>query len=65
MIAHDNAYNNYNIGNLILLDTIEYAINIGITKFNFMWGRCEYKERFKAKYILCIQLLFIKVFLNL
>jgi len=47
-IAHDNSYNQYNIGNLILLDTIEFAISRNITEFNFLWGDCEYKRRFNA-----------------
>ncbi|MCQ2577014.1 MAG: GNAT family N-acetyltransferase [Treponema sp.] len=47
-IAHDNAYNQYNIGNLILLDTIEFAISQNIKELNFLWGECEYKKRFNA-----------------
>ncbi len=47
-IAHDNDFNSYNIGNLILLDTIEFAIQSGVKKFNFLWVACEYKKRFNA-----------------
>ena len=48
VIAHSNSYGQFNIGNLILLKTIEYAINNGIHVFNFLWGNCEYKSRFGA-----------------
>lgn len=48
VISHDNKWSCYNIGNLILLDTIEYAYNIGIKQFHFLWGDCEYKRRFGA-----------------
>lgn len=48
VIAHDNSYNKYNPGNVILLKTIEYAINQNISVFNFLWGACEYKKRFLA-----------------
>lgn len=47
-IAHDNSFNQYNIGNLILIDTIEFAISRNIKEFNFLWGECEYKKRFNA-----------------
>ena len=48
LIAHDNTFNSYNIGNLILLKTIEVAITKQIKIFNMLWGKCTYKERFKA-----------------
>lgn len=49
IVAHDNMYSDYNVGNLVLLDTIEYAITHGISEFHFLWGECEYKKRFGAK----------------
>ncbi len=49
VIAHSNSYGQFNIGNLILLKTIEYAITNDIHVFNFLWGNCEYKSRFGAK----------------
>lgn len=49
IVAHDNMYSDYNIGNLVLLDTIEYAIAHGLSEFHFLWGECEYKKRFGAK----------------
>lgn len=48
VIAHDNDYGSYNVGNLILLQTIDYAIKSGIKTFNMLWGRCDYKLRFNA-----------------
>lgn len=47
-IAHDPQFDNWNIGSLVLLDTISYAINDGILFFHFLWGECEYKTRFLA-----------------
>lgn len=48
VIAHSNDYGRFNIGNLILLKTIEYAIVHEIKIFNFLWGGQEYKKRFGA-----------------
>lgn len=45
-IAHDSSYNSFNVGNLVLLDTIEYAFKCGARCFNLMWGEQEYKKRF-------------------
>ena len=45
-ITHDDNYSSYNIGNLILLKTIEYAISQKIKIFNLLWGNLEYKKRF-------------------
>ncbi len=47
-ISHDDAFNEYNVGNLILLKTIDYAISQKIKIFNFLWGNNEYKNRFGA-----------------
>lgn len=60
MIAHDNNYNSFNLGNLILLDTIERAINKKIIKFHFLWGQSEYKKRFKATPIPLYSLIFYR-----
>lgn len=49
VIAHDNSYGKYNIGNLVLLRTIELAIDSGLREFHFLWGRCDYKARFKSE----------------
>lgn len=48
-IAHDPEYNEFNIGNMVLQDTIRYAFDHGIKLFHFLWGDCEYKIRFLAK----------------
>lgn len=49
VIAHDNMYSSYNVGNLVLLDTIEYALEHRISEFHFLWGECDYKIRFGAE----------------
>ena len=38
VIAHDNSYNSFNIGNIIMKKTIEQAINEKIGLFNLTWG---------------------------
>lgn len=48
IISHDNFYNKYNIGNIVLLNTIEDAITNKIKEFHFLWGNCDYKKRFGA-----------------
>ena len=49
VIAHDDSYRKYNLGNLVLLKTIERAIECNISEFHFLWGRCDYKARFKSE----------------
>lgn len=46
ILAHDNAYNRYNIGSLCLLETINSEIDLEMNIFHFLWGNCEYKYRF-------------------
>ena len=46
VLAHDNAYNKYNIGQLCLLETINSEIDSKMDTFHFLWGNCEYKYRF-------------------
>ena len=49
-IAHDVAYNNYNLGNVVLLKLIEYSIEHNIKYFHFLWGKhIDYKKRFGGK----------------
>lgn len=46
ILAHDNDYNRYNIGQLCLLETINSEIDAKMKTFHFLWGDCEYKYRF-------------------
>ena len=48
-IAHDPRFNKYNIGNLILKDTIDYMWEHGVKTIHFLWGYADYKIRFLAK----------------
>ncbi len=38
-IAHDIEYNKYNLGNVVLLESIKFCIENGVKKFHFLWGR--------------------------
>ena len=46
VIAHDPAYEHFNIGTISLWKTIECLIEKGVTKQNFLWGRQAYKTQF-------------------
>ena len=46
VLAHDIAYEHLHIGTLIVWKTIESAIEQGMTRFNFLWGRQTYKTQF-------------------
>lgn len=48
-IAHDPQFNKYNVGNLILQDTIKYIWEQNVKTFHFLWGYSDYKVRFLAK----------------
>jgi hypothetical protein len=49
VIAHDNIYNKYNIGQIALITTIQYLIENNIAKYHMLWGETEYKYRFLCK----------------
>jgi hypothetical protein len=49
VIAHDNKFNKYNIGQVCLFHLISTSIEKGLTSFHFLWGRNEYKTRFLAQ----------------
>lgn len=64
VIAHDDDYGKYNVGNLVLLKTIEWAIQSNIEVFHFLWGRCDYKVRFKSEQRNMYNVEIYKVFLS-
>lgn len=47
-IAHDPQFNKYNVGNLILKDTINYMWEQNVKIIHFLWGYSDYKVRFLA-----------------
>ncbi len=49
VIAHDNNLSKYNVGEVCIVNYIEYSINKGMTTFQFLWGETELKKRFLAK----------------
>jgi CelD/BcsL family acetyltransferase involved in cellulose biosynthesis len=49
VIAHDNRYNKYNVGQIALINTIQYFIESGIKTYHMCWGDSEYKYRFLCK----------------
>ncbi len=46
VIAHDPAYNKYNIGQIALYETIAGCISEGCERFHFLWDMSDYKKRF-------------------
>jgi hypothetical protein len=46
VIAHDNRYNKYNVGQIALINTIRYLIERKVKRFHLLWGSHEYKDRF-------------------
>ena len=48
-IAHAPQFNKYNVGNLILQDTIKYMWEQNVKTIHFLWGYSDYKVRFLAK----------------
>ena len=46
VIAHDPAYNKYNIGQIALYETICDSIRAGDVRFHFLWEMSDYKRRF-------------------
>ena len=49
VIAHDNNFSRYNIGQLCIFNLIQTSIEKKLSTFHFLWGENEYKERLLAK----------------
>lgn len=49
IIAHDNNFSRYNVGQLCILNLIQISIEKGLSTFHFLWGENEYKIRLFAK----------------
>jgi len=47
--AHDNNFNQYNLGEACIFFVIETAIEKGLSAFHFLWGESELKDRLLAK----------------
>ncbi len=46
VIAHDPAYNKYNVGQIALYETIADCIRENCERFHFLWDMSDYKKRF-------------------
>ena len=49
VIAHDNNYSGYNVGEVCVFNMIQTSIEKGLTTLHFLWGVSELKRRFLAK----------------
>ena len=49
VIAHDNDYSKYNVGEVCVFNLIQTSIDKGLTTLHFLWGVSELKRRFLAK----------------
>ena len=49
MIAHDNNFAKYNVGQLCIVNLIKASINLKLSTYHFLWGDNEYKVRLHAK----------------
>jgi hypothetical protein len=56
VIAHSNLYNKYNVGQIVLVNTIQYLIERKVKRFHLLWGSHEYKDRF-----LCVRYSLYKI----
>jgi len=48
VLAHNGDYSEYNIGNITLLNTIKYLIENEIQYLHLLWGKEEYKFKFRG-----------------
>ena len=48
VIAHDNNFSKYNLGEICQFYLIQTAIDKGLTAFHYSWGENEYKKRLLA-----------------
>jgi len=49
MIAHDNNFSKYNLGQLCIIYLIQISIAKKLTTFHFLWGENDYKMKLSAK----------------
>ena len=49
VIAHDNNFSKYNVGEVCMFYLIQTSIEKRMKIFHFLWGENEYKKRFMAK----------------
>ncbi|MDR3651532.1 MAG: GNAT family N-acetyltransferase [Paludibacter sp.] len=49
VIAHDNNFSKYNVGESCIFYLIQTSIEKGMATFHFLWGENEYKKRLLAK----------------
>jgi len=49
VIAHDNKFSKYNVGEICAFYLIQTSIENKMSKFHFLWGESEMKRRFLAK----------------
>lgn len=49
MIAHDNNFSRYNLGQLCIIHLIQASIGKKLSTFHFLWGENDYKMKLSAK----------------
>lgn len=49
VIAHDENFSRYNVGEVCVFNLIRSSIDEGLSTFHFLWGQSELKRRFLAK----------------
>jgi len=49
VIAYDDNFSKYNVGEVCIFDLIQTSINNKLVKFHFLWGFNELKRRLQAK----------------
>ena len=49
VIAHDDNYSKYNVGELCVFDLIQTSVEKGMSTLHFLWGETELKKRFLAE----------------
>jgi hypothetical protein len=49
VIAYDDNFSKYNVGEVCVFDLIQTSINNGLVKFHFLWGFNELKRRLQAR----------------
>jgi CelD/BcsL family acetyltransferase involved in cellulose biosynthesis len=48
VIAHEPAYDRWNLGNMCLWFSVNYFITAGFAQYHLLWGDSQYKEQFGA-----------------
>ena len=49
VVAHDDQFSKYNVGQLAILNLIEQSIEMNLSEMHFLWGENDYKLRLLAK----------------